>query len=228
DQAILPGRAIGLRSYFDDPVYRTHGEDGRLIESYAYPGPDGKRPALTDWDASNLSPVLRHGTMNASAAHEYVACVGGYRVSDGKPAAYSATGRGRKSGKDDATGFKAGFEDGGRRGAPTAVLPTDDGPAHFGVLAAGAANGSVVAMQGTSFAAPQAVRIIVETHLSDKAAGRTGRKILFDVAKQAEREDRARRDQGDGSHYPSEVDIDNGGAGRIPAPVRRRVSRFGR
>lgn len=227
DQAILPGRAIGLRSYFDDPVYVTHDEAGRLVESYAYPAADGKWPKNTDWDPENPSLVRRHGTMNASAAHDYVTCVGGYRVTDGKPMAYSATGRGRKSGGDDGIGVKTDFADGGRRGAPTVLLPTDDGPAHFGVLAAGAANGSVVAMQGTSFAAPQAVRRIVDAHLSGTAAGRSGKWILNDLAKDFEDNDRLLRQTPEQPHYPAEVDAENAGRGRVPTSMPYRVNRLG-
>lgn len=188
DQQIKPGNPINRRSYFDDPCYRVYDETGRLVESYAYPftrpynldliegGPEG---------AKRRSPVRRHGTLNSSAAHKHVARVGGYRVSDGRPAAYSSTGRGRQPkstlGKDDdGTIISVARHQGSR--APTASLAVDDGPMHPGVLSAGAANGSVVAFRGTSFAAAQATRLIAKYLIEKGPLPDRGESILFEAA----------------------------------------------
>jgi subtilisin family serine protease len=53
---------------------------------------------------------------------------------------------------------------------PDAVAPSDDSLAHDGVLAAGSRSGSVVAMNGTSVAAPQVARLIAD----ELSAGRPG------------------------------------------------------
>ncbi len=225
DQHILPGNAINLRSYFDDPGYQLYDDAGRPLESYSYPEPDYQKPRNLDIMAN--TPVRRHGTMNASAAHQGVTRVGGYRVSDGRPAPYSATGRGQTDGTDDGTALGSIQVD-GRSGAPTAVFPTDDGPAHFGILAAGAANGSVVAMRGTSFASSQATRQIAETLLDDPNPYKSEKLRLFQIAMKAEAKDEIESQKGTTRRFPGRIDIDNAGGGRIDSPLDQRVSRTGR
>ncbi len=235
DQAILPGRPTNLRSYFDDCAYRYYDEDHELVDSYTYSREATTRPQNTDLVKKNvvMSPVRRHGTMNASAAHKMVARVGGYRTSDGEPVPYSATGRGRKpvidrdgnvTPQDDGTEVYPKF-DGDHARAPTASLPTDDGPAHFGILAAGAANGSVVAARGTSFASSQATRCVVETLLVDPDPCKSARKRLFDLAA-AEKDNMTTRGQPPVSQYI--LDIDKAGHWQISSPLSSRVSRSGR
>ncbi len=226
DQKILPGGGINLRSYFDDEGYRKYTDEGRLVESYSYP--DSR---ATNMDVQANTPVRRHGTMNSSAAHEYVARVGGYRASDGKPASYSSTGRGpvREDRRDDGTNLGSS-KAGGRALAPTASLPTDDGPAHFGILSAGAANGSVIAMQGTSFASSQATRLVVKSVLKDPDSGLTENQRLFFAAKASEAEDKKRRrvrtPPYHAGKYQNEL-IEVLGGGRIPSPLKPRVNRTG-
>src|SRR5271166_5506697 len=53
---------------------------------------------------------------------------------------------------------------------PDAIVPTDDSRVHSGLLAAGSRSGSVVAMNGTSVAAPQIARAVAD----DLAAGGNG------------------------------------------------------
>lgn len=216
DQGLTPNRSINLRSYFDDPGYVTHGPDGRLLESYAYPVVPFGGDSNLDIDAD--TPVRRHGTMNSSAAHDAVARVGGYRASDGRPAPYSSTGRGRPSGADDGTilGSTNGKE---RAYAPTASFPTDDGPGHFGILSAGSIDGSCVAMRGTSFASSQAAREVIRTLLANSAA-HTPNRILFDLAKAQEK---LAPNYLRGSNAQTEVR----GRGRLRSPVERPASRRG-
>ena len=222
DQKILPARSIYKRSYFDDIAYQVYDDDGLLVESYSYPA---EEPVNLDLAAK--TPVRRHGTMNASAAHNYVSRVGGYRVSDGKPAPYSATGRGRTSGEDDGTQLGS-IDWEGRSGAPTASFPTDDGPAHFGVLSAGASNGSVVAMRGTSFASAQATRRVVQSLLTDPDDDVSEEERLLEIARKAE----DRNSEAPNREIPPEllgkIGTENAGAGRIESPLSPRVSRTGR
>ena len=145
----------GLRSYFDHPDYETHLETGRVRDSYVdrtfvpvkYVG------GHTDsW--SKYGPVQRKGSHNALASwpskendEGFFTVVGGYRISDGAPAIYSSTFDGdsrRELGRE----------------TPTALYPSDDTPSHFGLLAAGSKEGSVVALQGTSMATGLATRDI--------------------------------------------------------------------
>lgn len=223
DQQILPGSAINLRSYFDDPGYQLYDDRGALRESYSYPPQEVNGEMRSrNHDILADTPVRRHGTMNASAAHGYVTRVGGYRASDGRPAFYSSTGRGRADGQDDGTEVQSS-RDNGRKGAPTASFPTDDGPAHFGILSAGAANGSVVAMRGTSFASSQAAREIARLLLKESEINETEMQMLLEIA-------RATEWQTPPVHAnPFAVDLtETLGEGRIESPLNPRVNRTGR
>ena len=165
DQSELPDAGTGLPGSFEHPSYERYDVRGVLMDSYSYDRESDERPV--NLDRSNV--LRRHGTLNAFATSmsqaksqkEYlglISVIGGFRMSDGKPALYSATG----SGPEEISGSSTR-----RRKAPTAAFPSDDSPAHFGTLAAGARNGSVVALRGTSFAAARATRFIVE-QLVDK------------------------------------------------------------
>ncbi|NOR61886.1 MAG: hypothetical protein GQ535_05230 [Rhodobacteraceae bacterium] len=215
DQALSASDGKNLRSYFDDPHYERFGEEGGWLESYAFP-PDHKS-RVENLDIRTKTPVRRHGTMNASAAHGVVARVGGYRVTDRRPAPYSSTGRGRESGQDDGTVLGSKLEN-GRKGAPTASFPTDDSPAHFGILAAGAANGSVAAMRGTSFASAQGAREIINKLMKGNHS-KSGKELLLIAAKAAEK----------ASNHPikfSDDQIDVLGGGRIDRPDKQKIDRF--
>lgn len=145
-----PGHAPrGRQSYFDDPDYARHDRQGRLIDA-------------DDHVLTAASVVRRDGTFNAIATGRRSIVVGGFRRSDGKPALYSGSGPVLPP----------------RRGAPIAdgpeaLLPSDDAASHRGVLAAGTRSGSCVAMSGTSVAAPQAARLLVEIFAAGQVADRS-------------------------------------------------------
>jgi Subtilase family len=142
DQSIHPQAATGLLPRLERPGYERYLPDGRSRDSYLYP----YHPQQPDQETSKV--LRRHGSINATAmSKDGVIAVAGHRLSDGRPAIYSATGA-----HADNPPVSPGRSD------PTVSFVTDDGYAHFGILAAGAANGSVVAMRGTSFAAAQATR----------------------------------------------------------------------
>ena len=158
------------RAYFDMPGYLQRDGTGRLAGACLY---DAVSMTETEDPVSGLpdhlaQPVRRHGTLNASASHEAVIVVAGYRLGDGQPAVYSGTGG----------GVYAPAPQGMNRTAPDAACPTETAPSLFGILAAGSADGSAVAMRGTSFAAPQAVRAIVSAHCAETAPGRDGKALL--------------------------------------------------
>lgn len=203
DQSARPNTTTGLRSYFEDPSdssdgkevrrYRHRDVTGRLIDTFSYE--PGKRARLLD----NGSRIRRHGTLNALAHANGPAVIGGYRLSDGRPADYSATGSGYRTFSQQS------------RGAPTCSLPSDDAPAHFGRQAAGSRDGSTVRLRGTSFATAQATRHVVLEILKDPRRRRhSANKILFDDSF-----------SGDADVSPGgtrEVDIEKVGAGRLEPP----------
>jgi hypothetical protein len=155
DQSALPAGTTGRRPKLVDDCYKTFAPNGRRIDSY-----DPETEADTDTEIVPGHPayVARHGTVNALAAasihttrtndpHDRsVFVAAGYRASDRVPADYSSTG------------FR--HVDAQFPFAPAAAFPTDDSPTLFGILAAGAREGSKVAYRGTSFGAAQATRLI--------------------------------------------------------------------
>jgi hypothetical protein len=123
-------RAKGRQSYFDDPAYTRFSRAGRAC----------------DFDpASTMSYVKRAQTLSGIATGQMTRVIGGYRNSDIYPAYYSSHGT-RISG-----GVPAG---------PDWLTCCDESDVLRGVHTAGTRSGSVMAMNGTSAAAPQATRWI--------------------------------------------------------------------
>lgn len=242
DQGLLPSSATSRRSYFDDRHYTLYDDFdgmGNRRESYAYPK---KRAGTDNFDlqpnavTGQVSPVKRHGTMNATAAHEQVACVAGYRLFDGRPASYSGTGRGRSPTQDNPSGDDGAVVETERADeskAPNASLPSDYGALHWGVLAAGGANGSTVRMNGTSVAAPQAARRIAAQLIAQEnsrdSEKETLRKLSVSAEQEADRKFEAKDYAGTGvtGHRPTYL-TEALGRGRIAPPPRGSVDRFGR
>ena len=217
DQGLTPTRSINMRSFFEHKNYVRYHENGRIMDSYSYP-PD-RFGRVINQDILTDTPIRRHGTMLATAATESVARIGGYQISDGRPAFYSSTGRGRKEGQDDGTNL--GFDrDDKQKTAPTCSLPTEDSAALFGVLGQGSADGSMVALRGTSFATPQASWILINHLVRDPGSLESSGGILFGLARASEEG----RTFPPFAKAPSEM-IDVLGSGRIDRPVRPQVSR---
>jgi hypothetical protein len=86
--------------------------------------------------------VRRAGSTNAIATGEKPVVVGGFVLKEGRLAKYSS----RNSE--------------GAAPVPRYLAPSDDSEVYLGVLAAGTRSGSLVAMNGTSVAAPQVARRI--------------------------------------------------------------------
>lgn len=173
------------QSHFDDPKYRRHDDGGRAIE-------DDNDPRTTK------SYVKRRHTLNAIATGKKTFVVGGFRRSDWAPAPYSACGPALPPGRS-----------GGASPGPDAMWPTEEAPAHHGVLGAGTRSGSCVAMNGTSVAAPLAARWVAEQWVTGPSIATVDRDKLFSFAQSV--------DIG-----PSKPKRERGGGGRVPAqPVRR-------
>lgn len=235
DQSDQPGSRRSRLSFLDDPDYnRFHPETGVLLDSYNYPVHIGKGRYPPSWKRKDFdqrlppytskaaySPAIarRHGTMNSMAqfrttlepGDKYspgVTIAGGYRLSDGKPAPYSSTGLGYRR-----FNGRLGI------GAPTVAYPSDDGYAHTGRLAAGASDGSVRAMQGTSFAVAQLTRRLAQILLdSDNRKDRDFplRKVVFEEAEELEKPSK---------RYGRFADPEKVGGGRLDMAPRTRVPR---
>ena len=123
----------GRQSYFDDADYRRFDHEGR----------DEQRD---DPDC----PVRRYSTINAIATGPSPIVMGGYLRKEKQPAKYSSAGPIRPP-----RGVALPNSEG-----VTAVTVSDNSQVHAGVLASGSMSGSVVAMDGTSVAAPRIARWI--------------------------------------------------------------------
>ncbi|WP_296419770.1 hypothetical protein [Pseudooctadecabacter sp.] len=206
DQSVHPVGQLSGRSSLDDPTYRTFDDTGVRLDA-------------VKWDAPcwvNTEPrtgTRRHGTMNVAASQSVTAVVSGYRGSDGIPAPYASSGMG-----DDGTPARAG---------PTAALVTDDTGVLGGTLAAGSADGSRVAMRGTSFAAAQACRLVVDTWLASKSSRTTSAKDILQKAAQSHESTGpfdAAFDPDDPCHQPAKAKL---GHGRVPHDPRKSQHRKG-
>ena len=140
DKGLQPQGSASQRSFLRDPTYEAYDAMGRVIDSHVFPFT--RPPTSLDIAAQ----VRRRGSLNASATAPGLVVAAGHRVSDMRPAVYSAAG------DDTAAPWQM----------PDASLPVDAGFAHRGVLAAGSADGSVIPVSGTSFAAAFATRRIAD------------------------------------------------------------------
>jgi Subtilase family len=202
DQSIRPRSATGLRPRLQYPDYERYEPNGRVRDTFSFPYKVG----MSDLDNSKV--LRRHGSINNTGISKRIVSVAGFRRTDGKPADYSATGFGFNVTKDPHYGDS--------RSAPTISLVTDDGAAHFGTLAAGASNGSIAAMRGTSFAAAGVTRMISQEFKKEQLSDFDVEKWLFDLGAKAELRSR--------SQSPPAEKI---GAGRVETPEMIRVARLG-
>lgn len=155
DQSAVRVSQNGLRSYFDHEAYLQYLENGALADNYSI-DPDGKNHRNHDNWAKH-GPVQRKGTQNAMSSLEKDALVviGGYNDEDGYPAPYSASTDGDRQASRGRTII-------------TVSYPSENG-GQFGLLAAGARDGSVKAYRGTSMATALATRDIATAFLNGGA-----------------------------------------------------------
>ncbi len=199
DQSLTHGSETGLTSTFAHPDFDAHDQTGRLIDAYNYPV-DGSPPVLTD----NTPPIQRRATMNAIAHTHAASVIGSYRRTDGKPSLFSSAA--------SLTAVGQG------RGAPTALLPGEDGASRFGLLASGSKSGSTMTMEGTSFSTALATRRIALALLNWIDGGKTGPapgdEAWFNALAVAE-------DTG----YPGQTMPEKAGYGRLDGPDTGRMPR---
>lgn len=137
-----PGyRGAGRQSYFTDATYRERDRTGRLIKE----DPDGADPG-----------IMRTGTLNAIATSGHATVVGGV---------YGTTPAGLATDIPEAAPYSATpLPDTHRTPERIHVsAPSERSLLRSGVLAAGTRSGSRVALNGTSVAAPQALRLAIES-----------------------------------------------------------------
>ena len=205
DQTEHPRLVVNQRSYFERPEYVRFDETGRPVDTATYPL-DGSRPEVTD-----ISPVLRrHGTINALGFTKESFLAAGHRDSDGRMAPYSSSGLFRASSGGPLPKREQSRKEGA---APFVSFPTRDGAAHYGTLASGSRDGTCVAQEGTSFAAAQLTRRLIELFLDDRNADA---EAILACEAQAEE---AR------GVFPGRAVQLKMGHGRLGNPVRPRVAR---
>ena len=126
----------GRQSFFDDRLYERYDNAGRPIE------------------VDNASIVKRAGSMNAMATGDKPSVIGGFFRKDRPPLEYRPV-------KYSAGGpiVSPGLP---HRDGPDALAVSDNSAVHRGVLAAGTRSRSLVAMNGTSIAAPRITRWVAE------------------------------------------------------------------
>lgn len=139
----------GRQSRFDDGDYVRFTPSGHVEENDVGP-----------------SPIRRLGTVNALATGQHSLVVGGFRASDQRASKYSGAG-------PVATPPTVP-----PRTGPDVSAVADDSVALHGVLAAGTRSGSVVAMDGTSVAAPQLTRLISERMVQGLPTDRYAMQVL--------------------------------------------------
>ncbi|HEU4652139.1 MAG TPA: hypothetical protein VFS49_12070, partial [Croceibacterium sp.] len=192
-----PGPTVRVQAWIqrdDRPFgYPLRGRQSRFEEKlYEYRHRRTGRHVETD----NASPMKRDGSMNAFATGSQPVVVGGFRRKDYAVWKRSAGGRVLNP----------------ARQGPDALGISDDSVAHRGRLAAGTRSGSMVAMNGTSVAAPQVANGLVEAAASGIPADRAT------VAAEAAWQETLPR--------PAPPPAKRGGAGRIVWPPLQRFRRY--
>lgn len=142
------------------------------------------------------SIVKRAATINGLATGVEPAVVGGVERKELQPSEYSAGGPAAE------------------RDGPDALTVSEDSEVHRGVLAAGTRSGSVVAMNGTSVAAPRLAREIARI-LAEGGSGSRDTVRALAAAREA-------------GLPPPKPDRRRGGAGRLVLPPVHPVPRFER
>ena len=244
DQSAVVTSQTGKRSYFDHPNYRTHltehhnlqwatpplaDESGAVADTTALAMTDTEMQVDTD-DWYVVGPVQRRGTHNALSTlnDKEMLSVASYDDSKGFPTSYSASSDGNHS-KEDKVGKYPGNN--GRRYL-TIALPGENAPSLFGLLGAGARDGSVIGSRGTSMSTGLATRIAAEAFAKTKSSVRrsaSGTDHWFrELGKKGEAENRI-DSWGQDLTWPlrGEHGVLKMGSGRLGDPRKNQVHRLG-
>jgi hypothetical protein len=209
DQSGVTHSNTGLLSYFETDKADVYREDGRLRDSFDH----ATGQPEDDW--GDYGPIQIKGTQNALATSDTQdrIVVGGYRVSDGRPAFYSSTHAGNER----------------HAGAGSDIIeasyPSEDDSGLYGLLAAGAKDGSVQALRGTSMSAGLATREITLMY-ADWLAGGVGDDVATKSAFRNYASDQ--RNPAQGGHLPphwNPVQALKSGAERLGYPADTHTGR---
>jgi hypothetical protein len=153
DDVGIFGRGKGRQSYFDDRDYPRVD----LVRDYQRGKPVGtRRAADSEQPRPDAHPLVRpQGTLNAYGFGEGTLLVAGYRASDNTPAAYSASGAAYMPRRSKGPGGRPLV-------GPDLAAVSDASPSLPGIPGSGTYSGSTVRLNGTSVAAPQAVRQLAD------------------------------------------------------------------
>jgi hypothetical protein len=136
----------GRQSRFEDLAYKRF-VFGAHVRDFDEGNPDEGNPST--W-------IKRRGTLSSIATGERTVVVGAYRRTDGRAATYSSTGPSLQETK---------------RSGPDAAAVSEDSVACAGVLGASTRSGCLVALSGTSAAAPQVARSLARQRIIEHANG---------------------------------------------------------
>lgn len=200
DQSATVQSNAGLRSYLDHADYERYQPEGRVTDTYSYTLESPHQPVDLE---DPVSLVTRKGTHNALATTRSNSAIAGFRRSDGRPADYSATWYPAPS----------------RSVAQIqAAYPTDDSPALYGVLAAGARDGTSVAFRGTSMAAAMATRAAANAMLAWAQAAKPSQSVALGSADWHERQGADGESEISKTHdHFGRTTVDKTGGGRVLA-----------
>ena len=175
--------------------YPVLGRQSYLEDNeYVRFGNDGKVPKHDRTE----SQVKRAGTLNGIATGGHTIVIGGFRRQDLLPVDFSGEGPANEI----------------NRHGPDALAITDDSIVHRGILASGTKSGSVVALEGTSAAAPQIARLVACLLAEGKSADRDAIRALAQEEENAHHNSR-----------PPQPPRERGGGGRIERPPVVRLPR---
>ena len=135
DDVVIGTRGGARQSHFEDRFYNTSGDPDQWVNH-----PD------------NPSLIRRSGSFNSIATGARTVSVGGKRISDGSWALYSP----QKPDPDASRPERPGVVK-----VPDTHAPSDENPILLGLKAAGTRSGGVARLVGTSDAAPQVTRKIL-------------------------------------------------------------------
>ena len=135
DDVVIPARGGARQSHFEDEFYDTSGNPGAWVDHPANP-----------------SLIRRSGTFNSIGTGSRTISAGGTRIADGSWAHYSP----RKPDPDASRPERPGVVK-----IPDAQAHSDENAALVGLKAAGTRSGGVARLAGTSDAAPQVARRIL-------------------------------------------------------------------
>jgi hypothetical protein len=199
---MVPGQPIQVWVRRDDTLY-GHPRRGRqsyfVEEGYKRFDPMGHEEERDD----PACRMQRGGLLNAIGTGRETVVIGGFLRQEMRAAKYSAGGP-----ITPPRGAPAAHRDG-----PDALCVSDDSLVQHGLLAAGSRSGSVVAMNGTSAAAPQITREIARRMAQNRPSDRWAIQALAADSELAWPND------------PKKPTPQRGGAGRILLPPRARVPR---